>query len=93
MPSQNAAFEAGPKHQTPNTKLQRNTNLQTPKAIPAALSQICLPAKDVISLADFSEVGSLGFLWVLDFGIWSFAFRPESTTVFGLFALARENAP
>src|SRR2546429_540756 len=56
-----------------NTKLQRNTNLQTPKATPAAMSQICLPVKDAISLVDFSEVGSLGFLWILEFGVLPFA--------------------
>ncbi|PYK98220.1 MAG: hypothetical protein DME19_13375 [Verrucomicrobia bacterium] len=70
MPSQIVPFDI--KHQAPTTKLQRSTNIQTPKAIPAAPSHICLMVKDAISLADFSEVGCFGFLWFLEFGIWCF---------------------
>jgi hypothetical protein len=45
------------KHQTPNTKLQRNSKNQIPK-----------PA-----YAYVFEVWSLGFIWCLVFGVWCFA--------------------
>ncbi|PYJ54660.1 MAG: hypothetical protein DME24_26000 [Verrucomicrobia bacterium] len=91
MPSQIVPFDDDTKHQAPNTKLQRNTNIQTPGAIPAVTSPACLRAGDFISSADRLGLGSLEFPWFLEFGIWCFAFHTGSSAGVRFFPVLSEN--
>src|SRR2546425_314404 len=53
------------KHQSPNTKLQRNPKLQIPKPVAGSLPW------------SLGLGASLGFgVWCLEFGVWSFNRRP-----------------